>query len=479
MNSKTEKYISYGMLGLLILTLLPVIYLGRYNHPTGDDYYYTAGTRLVWEETGSALAVLKEAANGVAREYQIWQGTYSAMFLMHLAPNLFGDGAYRFVTGIIILTLVGSIFYFLKPLVVGWLKGTKECWVIIASALSLLCVQTVPSQGESFFWYNGSMYYTGYFAVMLFMLGLAMRWLEKGGAVRLAVLIFLAAFSAGGNYVSLLPGMLLFGSMTALLAYRKERKAWGIALLVLVMLGGLIISAMAPGNAVRQMGMWKIPAWKAVAKSLLQGIRYIWAWTGGWWIFVALAITPFLWKCLKRTTFNFSFPLVVIGYLYGIFCSMSCPTFYTMNSTGPARAVAIVYYGYVLISFVAYGYFLGYVQKKWLSEWRGKSGKGVWGVYITGIVAVLVLQCIMGAMESTTSVKAIRLLASGEARAYEREYQQRLEILEDESVTDVVFRPYEHQPDMLYVGDIPADEKDPTSVKIAQYFHKNSVRVEY
>lgn len=38
---------------ILIMSLLPILYLGRYNHPTGDDYYYGAQSHIVWEETGS------------------------------------------------------------------------------------------------------------------------------------------------------------------------------------------------------------------------------------------------------------------------------------------------------------------------------------------------------------------------------------------------------------------------------------------
>ncbi len=35
------------MLLLLFVCLFPVMYLGRYNHPTGDDYYYGAKTKLL------------------------------------------------------------------------------------------------------------------------------------------------------------------------------------------------------------------------------------------------------------------------------------------------------------------------------------------------------------------------------------------------------------------------------------------------
>lgn len=490
MNSKVEKIISYAMPVLLIVLLLPVIYLGRYNHPAGDDYYYGVTTKLVWEETGSIVAVLAEAAKGVMREYQEWQGTYSAMFLMHLSPNLFGDWAYRLVPAAIIVSLVGSIFYFFKPILCDCLKGSKKLWVLVSSVLGILCVETVPSQAETFFWYNGSMYYTGYFAATLFLFGVLFRWLKNGGKGKLVFMVFWSLFLAGGNYVSFLPCLLLLVTIMAMLCIKRDKRAWGVGLLVAAMLLGFLISALAPGNQVRQADMWKIPAWKAVLKSLLQGVRYFWAWTRGWWLLGAVVITPFLWKGLKQISFRFPLPILVIGYIYGIFCSMSCPTFYTMNSTGPARAVAIVYYGYMIISFLCYGYLLGYIQKKWLERCQRKcqieeqikvepKKCPIAVIVLSSIVLLLGLQIWNGGAASTTTAKAWKLLATGEAAAYEQEYQERLKILEDDSVKDVVFEPYEHRPEMLYVGDISGDVNEPTNVRVALYFHKNSVRTEY
>ena len=78
-----------------------------------------------------------------------------------------------------------------------------------------------------------------------------------------------------------------------------------------------------------------------------------------------------------------------------------------------------------------------------------------------------------------TTGKAITILANGEAAAYEREYQDRMKVLTEDRVQDVVFQPYEHQPDMLYVGDFTADSHHETNRRIAQYFKKISLRVDY
>lgn len=480
---KMEKGTSLALIILLIVSLLPVMYLGRYNHPTGDDYQYGVETKEVWEQTGNLPATFAEAARGVAQQYKIWQGTYSAMFLMYLPPNIFGEWAYHLVTSVILLLLAGGTFYLMKPIVCGLLNGSVSLWYILSSLLALLCVQTVPSQGETFFWYNGSMYYTGFYAITLFLFGVILRYLTEAKRRHVPIMVILAAFLAGGNYVSLLPSLLILLLLAAALIYKKSRCAVGVGITATVMAGGLFVSAMAPGNAVRQSGMWKIPAWKAVLKSLLQGLHYMKAWTGVWLILSFLIMTPFLWKAFSKTSFHFRYPLVAAGFIYGIFCSMSCPTFYTMNSTGPARTVAIVYYGFLLAVFVCYMYFLGWLHRvageRQLSS-RIESSLPVFKMIFFAICILLFsLQLFRGRIFEITTGKAIQTLANGEAAAYEQEYQERMFILEDDSVSDAVLKPYEHQPDMLYVGDFTGNAEDATNKKIAKYFGKNTLRVEY
>lgn len=225
MKNNFAKWKPYIFLAILLLSLIPLIWLGRYNYPTGDDYYYGAETHLVWQQTGSIIQTLDAACAGVADSYQIWQGTYSALFLMYLAPNVFSNTAYHLVTFVILLLLCGGIFYLLCPLFRRFLPGTCGEWITVSSILSFLCIQTVEFQCDSFYWYNGSMYYTGFFAVTLFFLGTLFRYLDNGKRILLLPLLLFAVFLGGGNYVSLLPCMLLSVTITLLLLLQKNKKS--------------------------------------------------------------------------------------------------------------------------------------------------------------------------------------------------------------------------------------------------------------
>ena len=476
MKNNFAKWKPYIFLAILLLSLIPLIWLGR--------YYYGAETHLVWQQTGSIIQTLDAACAGVADSYQIWQGTYSALFLMYLAPNVFSNTAYHLVTFVILLLLCGGIFYLLCPLFRRFLPGTCGEWITVSSILSFLCIQTVEFQCDSFYWYNGSMYYTGFFAVTLFFLGTLFRYLDNGKRILLLPLLLFAVFLGGGNYVSLLPCMLLSVTITLLLLLQKNKKAYICGITSVVLLLSFAVSAIAPGNHVRQSGMWKIPAWKAIAKCLLQGIRYTFAWTGLWWVLAALLLLPVFLRILqKKNGAFFSHPILFTGYAYGLFCSMSCPLFYTMNSTGPGRAVAIVYYMFLLISFTVFFYWIGFVVLKMPArptppERIEVSGKLNTARYLAMAVLLFSILC-TGLWQETSAMKAIRVLTDGEAAAYAAEYEDRLLLLNDPEVTDVILTPFTHQPALIYTGDLPGDPEDPTSRKVAQYFQKTSLYVNY
>jgi hypothetical protein len=335
-----------------------------------------------------------------------------------------------------------------------------------------------------------------------------LRYLQTPSAGRLIGAICLGFFLAGGNYVTLLPCLILVAFICAWALWKRLPARWGLLAVLGVTICGLGISALAPGTRIRQDGMWQIPAWKAVAKSLVQGLLYMQAWIGLWWIAVAALLAVVLWKPLRSASFRFPYPVCAIGLLYGIFCSMSCPTFYTMNSTGPARVVAVVYYGFVLFSFAAYIYLMGYLHRWWrerkeaqaapeeakkaapaeaaenasalVSAKKTATWKSPRYLVVGAAVVVWVLALAFGGqMRATTTAKAMDCLLSGEAARYEQEYQARRSLLTDPAVADVVLEPFETRPELLYVGDFSPDPLEPTNQKVAQYFKKRSVRVNY
>ena len=109
----TTKNIFYIILICFILSVIPLYVIGMYAHPSVDDYYYGTETVQVWNETYSIASVVKCSFDEMINTYNIWQGNFSAIFLMRLQPGIFGEQYYFIAPLILLSAYMGfSIFFF-------------------------------------------------------------------------------------------------------------------------------------------------------------------------------------------------------------------------------------------------------------------------------------------------------------------------------------------------------------------------------
>jgi len=496
-GEKYEKYAARLFLGLMLLCLIPMIILGFYNHPTGDDYHYGYAAMMAWKESGSIMEMLKAAVAGTVEQFQIWQGTYSAMFLMHLPPQIFGDIFYKVYPGILLACFVTSIFYLLHSLICTMLKAGRNAWIVTSSLVVLLCTQQVPLCGETFYWYNGSMYYTGFLACTFWFWGALIGMLAKQAMKRMVGLAILALFIAGGNYVSLLPTLIILALLICHYGYgyvkkKNPVKREFVMLLVIFfcMMVGFMISVLAPGNALRQATSWKISPVSAIAKSIYYSARYYIYWNGVWSVLFVIFITPIFIHVIRNCKWKFRYPIVVCGLIFGIYCSASCPTFYAQNNGGAARVFCMVYYLMILTQTMVYFYGLGALCRfleAHKQKWEMMEKRPVTVCWLAGM-SVLLLSCLIlsicrpwkEAYVKPHSVTAIQVLTNGEAAYYEEQYQKRLSMLQDDSVSEVIFEPYDVPESLyyyLYLGDLSQDKCADENCKIADIYNKRSVMV--
>lgn len=473
------KWIAIAALVILVVSVIPLMILGRYNHALGDDFDYGQYAKIALDN-GSFFSAIAEAAKGTANQYNIWQGTYSAMFLMHLPPQIFGDFFYKFYPTILIGTLVASVFVLMHPLIIKVMKAPAEMWLIISSVIAFVFVEQVPLMGETFYWYNGSMYYTGFFALTLIFFGLLIRFLLDEKIVYIAVLSLLGLFIAGANYASLIPSLIIMVLIIALLIIKKnsKKRIIGAAFITAFMLIGLAISVLAPGNSLRQDTSFGTSPVKAVLKSLLQAFNYLRGWNSVWMYLGLLLITPIFIMIIRRMNFDFKLPLLFCVFDFGILASASCPTFYAQNNGGAARVFDLSWYMLVLFVYSAWFYLLGWSVKHLKVNDRAMVIRGC-----SAVVLFFVLLSIFNPPHKSyiqlNSVQAIIAMANGDAASYEAQYQERVKMIESDE-QDLVFTKYD-VPDslmyVLYLGDLSDNPSDLGNVAFANYYHKKSVRV--
>ncbi len=493
---KYEKYAAWFFFGLMFLCLISMAALGFYNHPVGDDYHYGYGAIMAWRENGSLMDVLKAAAAGTAEQFSIWQGTYSAMFFMHIPPQVFGDFFYKIYPTVLLTCFVGGFFYLTHALLCTLYKAKRSAWILLSSLLVLLFTQQVPLTGETFYWYNGSMYYTGFLACTFVFWGGTIEMLCKPTVAKAVLLSLLAFFIAGGNYTSLLPTLIILVLMLLCYGYqyfvKKEAVKKPLLLLAVVflsMLAGFLISVLAPGNALRQATSWKISPVSAIFKSIYHSARYCIYWNGIWSVLFVIFATPVMLKVIAGCNRKFKYAPIVCGLIFGIYCSASTPTFYAQNNGGAARVFCLVYYLMILAQAMIYFYALGALYNLLKNSRKEKLSQKpqMSCVYVTGaVLVVLVLGLTICRPWGEAYVKphaltAAQAILSGDAAYYDKQYLERVEILENSSVEEVVLAPLDVPESLnysLFLGDLSTDEKMDVNQKVAQIYGKKSVRVQ-
>lgn len=486
-NICTKKNLALLCLGGLLLSLVPLLYVGRYNHPTGDDIYYGLDAHMVWEATHSLPQTIANACQGVARNYYTWQGTYSAMLLMHLQPTVFSEHYYFMTPFLIVGLMLWGSWYLLRQISRYVIPFNSYEQLGIWSVIMLLSLQWPFSPGEAFYWYNGGMYYTGFYGLTLLMFGLLCKYANTRKKSALILLLFMELLIGGGNYLTLLWSMIVL-TLTAVLPWLRRRPGRiGLTCVALFQIACFAISAAAPGNALRGATATQSPAFEAIRLSLRQGIVYLSIWLNGWWVLGAMVLLIFMLPAIRRMSFPFPCPFLAVMFLYGMFCVLSCPTFYAQSNAGPARAVNVCYYGFILTSYMALFYMTGWGYHKCrrlLSTCEDVTGIDILrSTYYSLLLLVLVIQLCIGMVDNTlrqaTSVRALRDIVSGTAAAYDQEYHERIRLLETSDEPDIVLMPYQHQPQTVYVGDYGADSSQVSNQALAAWYGHHSVVVDY
>lgn len=229
MNNTKDKSTTIIMiisLSVLVLSIIPLLLVGRYAVPSADDFAYGYPAHLCWEDTHSFFKTLCATVDNVILSYHTWQGTFSSIFLMTLQPSVWSEQLY-FLTPIIMLTsLIFSHFYLLYILLVKKLQISKSLWVTLSSILCLLLIETVVSPVDSFYWFNGSVHYTFMHSIMLILVACVLHYPYITGKISKIILFLIATLSCvlcgGANYATALCGIVLLVSILVVSMIARE-----------------------------------------------------------------------------------------------------------------------------------------------------------------------------------------------------------------------------------------------------------------
>ncbi len=494
----TFKFWHTLLLVILVLSLIPLIWISFYNRPLADDFGYGTRTYQTWIQTHNVFSVLRTAAWQAVYSWKTWQGSYTACFLFALMPGIWSDSLYVLSLPFLVGFYLYGNFSFFRNLFQHF-RARREAADITAILVALLGLETLPNAFQSFAWWNGSIYYTFYYSLLLVMAGWYLRTLNNELLTwkKTLIMTFMTIMIGGGNLVTALINLefiviwiffLFFWSNTK----RNPTTIFKTMLITLATLGSFLLNAIAPGNAIRQDEEIPMSALDAITESIRYAHDYISSWTILLTICALAFAIPFIWKSFhNEDASKRHFPLVVIIILsLGIFASSFTPTFYAMSNEGPRRIQNIRYFLLILLLFCIEFAAVRRVHDAFanssdLTSRIESSLRRYFPAYVGSILLLFAL--LLGYYivpeqnrNQLTTVAAIQSLRNHEAAQYGRIMTERNKALASGSQDSYAFEALTVQPKVIYLAgyDMESDPHKWPNDLMEEYYQVSSISLD-
>lgn len=285
------RRLSHLLIVIYVLSLIPVLVIGKYDYPSADDFSMGLGTRLVYEATGSLLAVAGKILSETARYYRTWIGYFTSCLFTTVSPATFGEDWYALTPAVILLALhvgVAVFFYALMEKALGMNRYVRRCMTVLAL---FLMVQRMPEGSlrvEAFYWYSGAGNYTLTFSAGLLYLAFYVLSVcgvrRKNRSLFLALACIMGFLAGGGNYLSALSFAVVSVLFAVYLVNMKIRQGENSRMGRLCVIGrllpaafylcGFAVSCLSPGNRIRGGEAEGYGALKSILLSLYYTLSY-------------------------------------------------------------------------------------------------------------------------------------------------------------------------------------------------------------
>lgn len=469
----------------LVLMLIPLLRLTEYSVPWYDDYTYGLPAKLEVESGGGFSGALKGAWYSTRTSWYAWQGTYSSIFFMSLMPGVWGEQYYFWGPVFLILLPVLGIFALTGVLARDVLGFDRVYTLSLQSVITAAVLMLIYSAKEGFYWYNSGIHYVGMHSFCLLLLAMAVKLLKVknrvAGGFLVAGTMLGALLSAGANFVTALQGLLALLTVAGVAALCRNRRFLLLIPSLLVYGVGFYKNVAAPGNDKRMefyVGWGYDPA-ESVLRSFQEAFLHLWEFTGFITLAVLALLAPIVWQAVKKSSFDFRYPGLVLAWSVCLYASGFTPSLYSLGHAGLSRTLNAVKITYDLLLLFNEVYWLGYLCRR--LEKKGKNrfdGLCVWWFYpIVGAAMLLIFATSSNQAGNYSAYGAYYYVHTGEAYNFYHEYLARVEKLKGQE-PDVTVEPYGFKPWFLCMGDWAEDADNEVNRAVASWYGKDSVVVE-
>lgn len=532
------RRLSYLLIVIYALSLIPVLVIGKYDYPSADDFSMGLGTRLVYEATGSLLAVAGKILSETVHYYRTWIGYFTSCLFTTVSPATFGEAWYALTPAVILLALhvgVAVFFYALMEKALGMNRYARRCMTVLAL---FLMVQRMPEGSlrvEAFYWYSGAGNYTLTFSAGLLYLAFYVLSVcgvrSKNRSLFLVLACIMGFLAGGGNYLSALSFAVVSVLFAVYLVKMKTRQGENSRMGRLCVIGSLLpaafylcgfaVSCLSPGNRIRGGEAEGYGALKSILLSLYYTLSYPLNQWMNWAVLLILALAGVIfWMGFAEIEFSganakadgaaasekagetvrgaaapekagngaqavqlgFKAPFPAAVLAYGIVSCVVTPALYAQGNMDAGRIQSTFWLHAVLVLLLLEWYLVGGLYRRFSKEQNASAASCLWngaGGFVRAILLFFIvfsLLAVKGNPDFYTGTSAVSELLDGSAAQYGRENEERLRILKNPREQDAVLPRYTVQPNLLYFEDVSEDPDDWINQKMSEYYGKNSIR---
>ncbi len=470
----------------LALCLIPLYVLAAFSAPFYDDYNYGLYVKVYNDGLMPevvATSLLSTIKYNVKMFWWAWQGTYASTFFMSIMPAGFGEQFY-FLGPVLIITCITLGTFFLSYTILRCvLKAEPYPSISVSAVLTIALIELVFTAYQGFFWYNSAVHYTFMHGIMFLMLALLIRLLyakKMASVVALTVAATLLSYIvAGANFTTALQG----GCFIALILFFSiicgNKKSWAFIPVIAVYIYGVWYSFSAPGNSVRSEHFEGFGPVKAILMSFKSALEGIPQYSGIITIVIMLLLAPVLLSIVRKTTFSFRLPALVVLLSFCLYATGFTPSYFAMGIPGMGRTLNVIKFTFQILLIFDEAYVLGWIDKRLKSKMPEKVFAGT--VLYYGICVILLCTCFLCTGERVTaysSYGALREVLSGEAAGFRREHEERLKIISAADGGSVVLSPHKFRPWLLCETDeLSVDPNAERNQSMAKFYYVNQISV--
>ncbi len=478
--------------------IVPLLYIGRYNHGAGDDYWFAFHVHCTWLNTHNLFEVAKTAFLKVAEFYENWQGTYSSVFFFAVSPMAFGEQYAHAVPYMMIGMTCFSSAVLLYAILGKWLgMNGYTCISAIMAACTMQCAFMYdPASG--LYWYNGAVHYVFMQGFLNLTVGFALLNFERiyrcrGKNIWWVIDLILctgAAFiAAGGNFSTTLltaETLILLAALAMILWKLQRRKQYfWFAVPFLVGETGFLANVSAPGNSVRQANFQQGGVLWSIGKSFSFSFSQMLSWISIYVVVILVLLLPLFLKAAENSSFSFRRPLLATAAGYCLYASMFAPGFYALGGEPISRNQNICKMFLLLCLVLLEAYWCGWLVRKVgvTQKIIPRHGKNVMGWTVILLLAVAIGSISFIRLDEVSrktkfvNYGAFRVIVEGEGIQHWREYLQRLELYKNEDKV-VYVQPYSNYPYPLWINsdtEMSYDDSGMINGLVAIWYMKDAI----